>query len=233
MKTYQALSYNIHKGVPPFGLKSDISKIKQALKTLPIDFLCVQEIVGEKIKSSTKIERQLEELADKYWTHHSYGKNAVFPNRHHGNAILSSYPISESTNINLSQHPLEQRGFLHTVIPIEENNFHLCTTHLDLLPITRNQQYLAILEYLKTLPEEDPLLIVGDFNEVFDEDLEIFKTIGLREQRKPSFPSFFPTFPLDRCLFRHLNIQQIQILEGRPWSQLSDHLPLVVPFQFS
>lgn len=55
---------------------------------------------------------QLEALADKQWPHFAYGRNAVYDNGHHGNAILSRYPIRETSNFDVSQHSTESRGVL-------------------------------------------------------------------------------------------------------------------------
>ena len=42
-----------------------------------------------------------------------YGKNAMYPHGHHGNAILSRLPIRQFANHDISDHALEKRGLLH------------------------------------------------------------------------------------------------------------------------
>ena len=91
------LSYNIHKGFDVWG-RFTLEKMKEALLTTGADILLLQEVVGENKDylqhfKSTPHERQFEYLAGALWPHFAYGKNAVFPERHHGNAILSRFPI--------------------------------------------------------------------------------------------------------------------------------------------
>ena len=53
---------------------------------------------------------QYEVLADGVWTQHAYGRNAVYPNGHHGNAVLSKFPIVHHENRDVSVGKHEQRG---------------------------------------------------------------------------------------------------------------------------
>ncbi|HCD9087674.1 EEP domain-containing protein, partial [Pseudomonas aeruginosa] len=43
-----------------------------------------------------------------------------------------------------------------------------------------------------------------------------------------SFPARWPVLPLDRIYLRNARGRQPRILSRRPWSHLSDHLPLAV-----
>ena len=55
-------------------------------------------------------EPSYEYLADKMWPEFSYGRNAVYDHGHHGNAILSRYPIVASENQDVSDHRYERRA---------------------------------------------------------------------------------------------------------------------------
>jgi endonuclease/exonuclease/phosphatase family metal-dependent hydrolase len=48
--------------------------------------------------------------------HSAYGMNAVYDHGHHGNALLSSFPIGNQHNHDVSDHAYEQRGILHCVL---------------------------------------------------------------------------------------------------------------------
>ena len=41
-------------------------------------------------------------LADTMWSDFAYGRNAVYPQGHHGNAVLSRYPIEHYENRDVS-----------------------------------------------------------------------------------------------------------------------------------
>ena len=52
--------------------------------------------------------QQYEFLADGVWSQHAYGRNAVVAGGHHGNAILSKFPIASSRNVESSSHPAQR-----------------------------------------------------------------------------------------------------------------------------
>lgn len=54
--------------------------------------------------------------------------------------------------------------------------------------------------------------------------------LGLRTLqggRVPTFPARLPLLALDRIYVRGLRLLALQAPHGRPWTRLSDHLPLV------
>ncbi|WP_410953812.1 endonuclease/exonuclease/phosphatase family protein, partial [Pseudomonas aeruginosa] len=51
---------------------------------------------------------------------------------------------------------------------------------------------------------------------------------GAQGRPARSFPARWPVLPLDRIYLRNARGRQPRILSRRPWSHLSDHLPLAV-----
>jgi endonuclease/exonuclease/phosphatase family metal-dependent hydrolase len=209
--------------------------------------LLLQEVVGENKIHSQKIkdwprQHQMEFLADSIWTHYSYGKNAVFPNRHHGNATLSKYPIVKFHNLNISTNKLEQRGLLHCevdLVPIGKK-LHLFNTHLNLLNGSRKVQIKKIIEYIKKhLHPNETAIFAGDFNdwpELLSADLmnELNFTEGhlhFHKQHAKTFPNFLPLLCLDRIYFKNISLTQVQVLKDQHISKLSDHLPILLEFE--
>ncbi len=97
------LSYNIHKGFSIGNRDFILNDIKQALRDLNADILFLQEVLGDHNDQKCKIPNwqtaiQFEYLADSVWPHFAYGKNAIYPEGHHGNAILSKFPITDWSN---------------------------------------------------------------------------------------------------------------------------------------
>ncbi len=238
------ISYNIHKGFDTLGVSFALHQIKKALISTKADILLLQEVVGEnhnhkKNISNWPTESQFEFLADSVWPHHSYGKNAVYPQRHHGNAILSRFPITFSENINISTNKMEQRGLLHCIVQIPEikNQLHLFNVHLDLFAKGRKIQLEKIVERAqKKVPENESFILAGDFNDWSQElSPHFYDYLGVFEahhkihgHHAKSFPSFFPFLSLDRVYCRHLEVHHTETLKEKPWSQISDHLPLLV-----
>src|SRR5690606_15038796 len=106
---------------------------------------------------------QLEYLADTVWTHHAYGRNAIYQHGHHGNAILSALPFVHWNNIDASVLSFSQRGFLHGTI---EGGLHLICVHLGLFERERKLQVTQLIEYIHhNIPEDEPLILAGDFND--------------------------------------------------------------------
>ncbi|MEZ0392056.1 MAG: endonuclease/exonuclease/phosphatase family protein [Pseudobdellovibrionaceae bacterium] len=243
----RVLSYNIHKGFNLTGFKFTLHAIRHALRETGADLMLLQEVVGENKKfqetiSDWPLQAQFEFLADSIWPHYSYGKNAVFTERHHGNAILSRFPILMEENINISTNTWEQRGLLHCEIglPELEDTLHVFNVHLDLREKGRKQQFEKIVERAKShVPPETPFILGGDFND-WSESLHpmCIEHLGAYESHSAvhnklakSFPSFYPQLALDRLYYKHLKISSSTTLSARPWTELSDHLPLLVEFE--
>jgi endonuclease/exonuclease/phosphatase family metal-dependent hydrolase len=229
-----ALSYNVHKLFDITGRKYFLPVLRDIISGMEVDLIFLQEVPGLIHGSYEKDfdKNPLEHLADELWDYFVYGKNAISTNRNHGNAILSKYPFTHSNNFNISNHRLEQRGFLFGKIEIENRTLALGCTHLDLTLLGRNRQVNKIKPILQEHCEEEmPLLICGDFNDWDGQTSKKMKTLDLEtEESGPTFPSFFPVMPLDRIFYRHLICKKIRVLNDRHWKKLSDHLPMYAEF---
>lgn len=246
--TIRVMSYNIHKGFDFWG-RFSLEPMKRALLETHADILLLQEVVGENKDllqhfKDTPNENQFEYLADTLWPHYSYGKNAVFPERHHGNAILSKFPILSNHNLNISTNKYESRGLLHAEVEIPETGgrLHLFNTHLNLLEGGRKIQTDRVIRWIREkLHGDSSFVLAGDFNdwsqsltEQFNSGLqaeECFQHLFGRHAR--SFPALWPQLHLDRVYFRGLKAQKAKVLKGLPWTQLSDHLPLLAEFEMT
>lgn len=235
-------TYNIHKGMSPLNRKVQISDMAQALESLKPDILFLQEVQGQNLLRELKLpdfpdRPQDNIIADHLAYHTSYGKNAVFPQKHHGNAILSRLPIQMRQNVNISVNRLEKRGVLHCeILPDGWEMPIVCLcAHLNLLERDRVKQYVAIFEYVTTyIPPEAPLILAGDFNDWRHKStLNIGSTLGLTEvfldrhgALPKTFPARMPVLSLDRIYTRNLDILNATLHSEEPWLYLSDHLPL-------
>jgi endonuclease/exonuclease/phosphatase family metal-dependent hydrolase len=243
----KVLSYNIHKGFSPSGLDFTLHQIRETLRVANPDILLLQEVVGENIFHKKKLkdwptEAQFEFLADQHWSHYSYGKNAIYDGRHHGNAILSKFPIVFTENINISVNKMEQRGLLHAIVKIPQisKDLHLFNVHLNLFEKSRMKQMLLIKQrFEQHVPPEAAFILGGDFNDwttrlhpMTTDFLGAVEAHEYKHKRLPrSFPAFFPRMSLDRVYVRHLEITAAETLQGPPWTKLSDHLPLMMEFK--
>jgi len=238
----KVLSYNIHKGVASGGRRWVLREIRALLQDMDLDLVFLQEIVG-KYRSVLKKEpdhsgSQFEYLADALWPEHRYGQNAAVGGGHHGNAILTRFPISSSENLNISTNRHEKRGILHTAIqsPHKNQTIHACCTHLGLTAAGRAAQLKKLITWLKTkIPANDPLILAGDFNDWLRKasvplrtQLDVREVIESTHGRlKGTFPAILPILTLDRIYIRGFEIKEAKILRERVWRRLSDHIPVL------
>ncbi len=82
-------SYNIHKGFSTTRIRYLLEEIRHAIQLVNADLVFLQEVVGKHRSRSNFQASQFEFLADSVWPHFAYGKNSIFQDGHHGNAILS------------------------------------------------------------------------------------------------------------------------------------------------
>ena len=242
----KVLTYNIHKGFTFGNRRFVLEKMREGIRHLRPDLICLQEVSGfhsehAKNHANYPLESQFEFLADEIWPHYAYGKNAVYEDGHHGNAILSRFPVLSWDNLDLSNNRFEQRGALHVCVevPHHPRPVHLVCLHLDLLEHSRTQQAKKLGAWLQErIPKEDPFILAGDFNDwrgriskVLHETLqlqEVFETLQGAPAR--TFPSFFPVLPLDRIYWRNLRLQEAAVHAEAPWNELSDHLAISAVF---
>jgi endonuclease/exonuclease/phosphatase family metal-dependent hydrolase len=230
----KVLSYNIHKGFS-LGPKSarTLALIRDAIHEVQPDVALLQEVVGRHDRHAVK--PQAEYLAEGLWPHFSYGKNAVYTLGHHGNAILSKFPIISSENIDISKNRLESRGMLHATLQIPgiQAPLHVLCTHLGLFETDRRLQAEDVAKRIRGLvPRGEPVILGGDFNDwrermshaLADQANLEEGFLKLQGQHARTYPSFLPVLCLDRIYFRGLEIRSAAVLAGAPWNRLSDHL---------
>jgi endonuclease/exonuclease/phosphatase family metal-dependent hydrolase len=122
------------------NLRLIINELRQAIRSLDTDVVFLQEVIGERIDSrpfSRAQTSQFEFLADEVWHHHAYGKNSIYQKGHHGNAILSKWPLLNWDNIDVSHWWFSQRGILLSEL---SNGVYAVCIHLGLLKRERKKQ---------------------------------------------------------------------------------------------
>lgn len=240
-------TYNIHKGFSHFNRRVVIHEVREKLRGLAADILFLQEVVGVHERHAGRFhnwpgEPQHEYLADKVWHEVAYGKNAVYRHGHHGNALLSRYPIMAQENEDISAHPFESRGLLHCVVRLGPRvpDLHCLNVHLGLFERGRQRQIRALCERIRTtVPKDAPMIIAGDFNDwrhkgdrLLTDELdveEVFESVKGRVAR--TFPSVLPMFRLDRIYVRGVHPIDATVCYAFPGARLSDHAALAATFE--
>ncbi|MDU7869543.1 MAG: endonuclease/exonuclease/phosphatase family protein, partial [Pantoea sp.] len=99
----KVLTINTHKGFAPFNRRFILPELRDAVRATSADVVFLQEVMGTHAIHPLHHENwpdspHYEFLADTMWNDYAYGRNAVYPEGHHGNAVLSRFPISEYEN---------------------------------------------------------------------------------------------------------------------------------------
>lgn len=235
-------SYNMHKGMSFFGRRMVLHEMREKLHMLNPDLVFLQEVQGEHLAQQRRFANwptasHSEFLAEQAWPDFAYGKNAVYEHGHHGNAILSRYPILAWENEDISAHSFEQRGLLHCQLqmPGIPQPLHAVCLHLALTEGSRLRQISRVIQRLRReVPDDAPLIIAGDFNDwrgsacsYLEEALGLREVFGVTQgQVARSFPAALPLFTLDRIYVRGFRVNTATVLHGPVWRKLSDHAVL-------
>src|SRR5207248_1638799 len=105
---------------------------------------------------------------------------------HYGNAILSRYPLIESTNIDLSIRFKKRRSVLHGVIRVRHDDVdrtvHVYNMHLGLARFERRIQLRRFLDShpFANLHNGTPIVVGGDLNDVYGWRGELLRPAGFR-----------------------------------------------------
>lgn len=238
VRRLNVLTLNVHKGFTFFNRRFILPELREAVRATGADLVFLQEVHGSHQQHALRHPAwpdtpQYEFLADSMWPQFAYGRNAVYPQGDHGNALLSKFPIQRFNNLDVSVQGKEQRGLLHCQLEVPgHDQVHAICVHLGLREAHRQSQIQLLLDLLASLPPKAPVIVAGDFNDwrlkadaVLGEHLvEAFgERFGTPAR---SFPARLPLLRLDRIYLRNAMPSAAQVLSNYPWSHLSDHAPL-------
>jgi endonuclease/exonuclease/phosphatase family metal-dependent hydrolase len=242
-------TYNIHKGVMNDVARlrrlASVHELRQRLHALGADIIFLQEVQGKNLRHSRRFEQWPVESQEEFLACHpdlsdkfeaAYGLNASYLHGHHGNALLSRFPILERENRDFSDHALEKRGVLHCLVRIKGRSVDCFVVHFGLFARSRVRQTEALVDWIdREVPRERPLLIAGDFNDwqhrltrQLSEHLAVSEVLnGAR-----TFPALVPWLKMDRIYVRGFSVRAARVLRGPEWARLSDHSPLLADLEF-
>ncbi|HEY7883314.1 MAG TPA: endonuclease/exonuclease/phosphatase family protein, partial [Cellvibrionaceae bacterium] len=169
----KVLTINVHKGFTTFNQRFMLHELREAIRLVSADVVFLQEVLGEHQRWSRKHtsrwpeSSQYEFLADSIWQDYAYGQNAVYTDGHHGNALLSKYPITQWHNHDISLNGIERRGLLHCQLDVPgfERPLHTVCVHLSLRERHRQLQLRSLCDLVNDIPLKEPVIVAGDFND--------------------------------------------------------------------
>jgi endonuclease/exonuclease/phosphatase family metal-dependent hydrolase len=230
------VSYNIHKCIGGVDRRYEPERTAEVLNKLEADVLLLQEVDAGVARS--KGHKQVDVLGDlcgmryRSW----YPNVDVRGGGQYGNAILSRYPLIESTNIDLTWRFKKKRSALHGVLRVRhdgvDRTVHVYNMHLGLAGFERKIQLRTFLDShpFANLHHETPIIVGGDLNDVYGRLSELLRPSGFRgiERRPLTFPAWGPMRPLDAIFVRgSVDFLKLSRCESDLAKRASDHRPLV------
>ncbi len=105
--SFKVLTINTHMGFNAFNRRFILPELRDAVRATGADIVLLQEVMGSHDLHKLRVDNwpetpHYEFLADTMWRDFAYGRNAVYPEGHHGNAVLSRLPILEHHNRDIS-----------------------------------------------------------------------------------------------------------------------------------
>ncbi len=238
------LTINTHKGFSPWNRDFVLHELRDSIQATSADVVFLQETVGHNARKAQEYDHWPEQphydfLAESVWPDRAYGRNMIYPHGHHGNAILSRYPIRRHETVDISTNRVEKRGFLHCEIdvPAHPKALHCICVHLSLFAVSRRKQLRMIASYMdEHVPAGAPVTIAGDFNDWSGRNVARFaRSLDLHDVAKHiqghavrTFPSWLPVLPLDRVYSRGMRPVASQKHPAARTTRLSDHAGLLV-----
>jgi endonuclease/exonuclease/phosphatase family metal-dependent hydrolase len=239
---FRLLSYNIHKGIGGVDRRYDLERIVETINHYQPDVALLQEVDSGVPRSRHHSQAEMLAAATEL-SHFVYQRNVSLKVGHYGNAILSRYPLDDPVLFDLTLRPKKRRGALlaRWRIPVGEHTKTLIVVnlHLGLSGIERQWQMQRLLResHLASLRSRMPLVVGGDFNDVWNSLVRrVMQPAGFRPAGPAisTFPARMPLRPLDRVFYRgDLLATHTFVGHTDTARQASDHLPLVVEFEFT
>lgn len=236
-KTFRVMTYNIHHGEGLDG-KVDLLRIAQLIKAEGADIVALQEVdKGVERTQRRDLPAELAALT---------GMTCVFSNNYHyqggeyGNAVLTRFPVLRWTNRHFKMlRPGEQRGILQLVLNVHGREVLFLNTHIDYrADDSERWANVGEIEELVKQNADLPMIMCGDFNDTPESRVcrrigESFDDTWVRVGQGDGF-----TIPVKQPRKRidYIWIAKDKTIEPLktwvPYSEASDHLPVVGEFRF-
>lgn len=229
-RSFTAATYNIHRCYGMDG-KYEPDRIVQVIRSLRADVIGLQEVDARVPAGFGMTQLEYITMFTKYRS--LIGPCIRDPHGCYGNALLTRLPITDYRLIDLSVKRREPRGAMDVDLDARGTPLRVIVTHLGMNFSERSSQIKKLLDHIGK-PGDIPVVLMGDFNEwfPFSGNLRFLRDTCGKTKGRPSFPSRFPVFALDRIWLLHAGKNRDQRVHVTPVSRVaSDHLPVVMNFQ--
>ncbi len=218
-------TYNVHRWTGFNGRKApDPARAGFVISELDADVIALQEVLRP-----TDDECPLSAIADALGMHLTFAVTRQHRLGQLGNAILSRFPMTAISVIDISFSRIERRGALAVQFDGASSRLGVVATHLSLVDRTRQRQVKSLLQHPQL--QEGPSVLLGDMNawRRCKATVELNQSMELHHNLDwpPTFPAAAPVLALDRVYAHRAKILSVEAHSTPASRRASDHLPVV------
>ncbi len=228
-------TYNVHRWQGPRGrAKPDVARAGYVISELDADVIALQEVLRPFADDSGEArfdpnEDPLGQLCEELDLHLAFAVTRRHRRGQLGNAILSRFPITSISVLDISHSRIERRGALAAHVGHAGAGLGVVATHLSLVDRTRHLQVQSLMEHPAL--NAGPAVLMGDMNawrnckgsQVLEEALGLHHNLDW----PASFPASRPILSLDRIYTRNAEVLEVRQHDSPAARKASDHLPVV------
>ena len=238
------MTYNVHRCVGT-DRRLDVGRVAAVIAQRQPDIVALQEL--DVCRLRTGAIDQAHAIAQRLGMHFHFNAAFTVEEERYGDALLTAAPhrvIKAGPLPTLPVRGLEPRGALWLELELDGRKLQVLNTHLGLVPHEQRAQALALVgaEWVGARKASDPpLILLGDLNAT--PHAQAYRTFASRfiDARRqvpgpgltPTFPSRLPMLAIDHVfLDGPMRATRAETVSGPLARAASDHLPLVVDFEF-
>jgi endonuclease/exonuclease/phosphatase family metal-dependent hydrolase len=233
----RVMTYNVHSCRGLDG-KVRAERVARVINEFDPDVVAIQEVDSHRPRSGR--QDQPGKIAEHLRMEHAFHAMLEEEEERYGIAVFSRYPfdIVRSALLTPAGSRREARGAIWLrILPADNTPFHFINTHFGLGRGERIRQAGVLLGsgWLGGIPENEPVVLCGDFNssprsKVYQTTskrlADVWRTPGVGSPQ-PGFPSMKPLMRLDHIFVSpHFAVKSVEVLQTWNAAVASDHLPL-------
>lgn len=241
----RVMTYNIHSCVGIDG-RLRPERIARVINRFHPDIIALQEVDAHRLRSG--LHDQAEIIAAHLEFRHVFHSMLEEEKEKYGIAVFSPFPFeSVKSGLLTKAEPTrfrEARGAIWIQLGEEAAGkpVHFINTHFGLGRDERNRQAAALLgdDWLGSIPNDEPVILCGDFNSTrrsvaWKKITGRYRDAQLSKEDHrplPTFPSIRPLARLDHIFISpHFRVRNIVVPGIHATVMASDHLPLCVELE--
>jgi endonuclease/exonuclease/phosphatase family metal-dependent hydrolase len=223
---FTVATYNVHRWTGINGRSTpDPARAGFVISELDADVIALQEVLRPHSGDDPLVG-----LSEALGLHLAFAVTRMHKRGEQGNAILSRFPISGCSVVDISHSRIEKRGALAAQFLADEGtSLGVVATHLSLVDRTRQRQVAALLQHPQL--NAGPVVLLGDMNawrkckatRALDNELERHHNLDW----PATFPAARPVLALDRIYARGAEVTSVYAHDTPASRRASDHLPVV------